>query len=142
MRQSVAERFAQGLRGRLGAACEIAGLLVFIAPLTVGIPVPCVDGQFRVLAIGDRAPVGGKRFLQDRFAVDGVELFLGKYVHRSAHGLIGVKLDGFGWSNVGANGLRASGGNKYQCEDLEKQCPGRAGKLAAKFNEHLFREAL
>ena len=53
-------------RAGLGAADEVAFLLVGVAPLACGIPVPGLDHQLSILTIGHGLPSRAENFVQQR----------------------------------------------------------------------------
>ena len=88
MRQRISIGMAQKLRRRR-ASSEVTALMRGVAPRSSRIPVPCGNLQFRVLAVGDRTPSSGKRFLQNLRRVDLIDNTFRKNVDGGAQRTIG-----------------------------------------------------
>jgi len=76
-----------------------------VAPGAFGIPVPGGHAKFRIVAIGDGAPAGGERFLDDVWSVNAVDVAMGEDVERGAESGVGVEgIDLVGGSDVDVDG--------------------------------------
>jgi len=110
MRKRVRQNVANG-RFEIGAAGEVTALVSGIAPGAFGIPMPGGHAKFGIVAIGDGAPAGGERFLDNVGSVNAVDVAMGEDVERAAES--GVRVEGI--DLVGGSDVDVDGGVGSLC---------------------------
>src|SRR5215469_9146812 len=129
MRQGIAVRMTDGI-AQICAASEIpfAGR---IAPGSIGIPVPRLHMQFRVLTVGDRLPAGGQDLRTCRIEVELICCAVGETVDAGAERLGGNNyVSEMIRSGVDANGLGGErGGYRNQRKSSEGDPRRSSGRI-------------
>ena len=93
--------------GGIGAAGEVTFLLFWITPSAAGIPVPGLDLQIGILAIGDRLPTGVENLLEDGIGEQVIRASGFQSIDTRAESANGAeRIHGVGWIGVNDNVLR------------------------------------
>jgi len=88
-------------------------LLIWFAPGALGVPVPCLYGKFRIVAIGNGLPARGKRSAEIWFRQSAIDSLWRNAVNPRTKGLTRPKvICGMSGSDIDFDGLRCRHGHE------------------------------